>query len=173
MGLSSEDSADVLQDVLASLLSGIDRLRDAEALPGWLLRAAYRIALRKRTQGRRETATSDDAFWDRAVDPAPDPSDVVEQLDLALSVRAALARVGGRCAELLEALFLEEPRPSYGELAGRLSVTIGSLGPTRMRCLARLLDEIERSGIKPATRRTSSSSTPPTAVPRKPRRGTR
>jgi RNA polymerase sigma factor (sigma-70 family) len=174
MGLSTADSADVFQEVLLALLSGIHRLREPAALAGWLLRAASRIASRHRASLRREAVVADDGFWDQNPDPSPEASEIIAELESAFLVRAAIERMGSRCAQLLEALFLEEPRPSYEELSDRLGLPVGSLGPTRMRCLHKLLGELEKLGIKPARGRTSRSTAgSPTAGEPSTKRGLR
>ncbi|MBF9068612.1 hypothetical protein [Streptacidiphilus fuscans] len=53
----------------------------------------------------------------------------------AAEVRAAVALLPARCAELVGAL-LDEPTTDYGELAARLRMPRGSIGPTRSRCLS-------------------------------------
>ncbi|MFJ9517069.1 hypothetical protein ACIRPK_02195 [Kitasatospora sp. NPDC101801] len=51
------------------------------------------------------------------------------------AVRRALARLPGRCPELMTAL-AEAPELTYRQLAERLGLPRGSIGPTRSRCLA-------------------------------------
>jgi DNA-directed RNA polymerase specialized sigma24 family protein len=53
----------------------------------------------------------------------------------AAEVRAAVALLPARCAALVSAL-LDEPTTDYGELAARLRMPRGSIGPTRSRCLS-------------------------------------
>ncbi|MFF7455733.1 hypothetical protein [Kitasatospora sp. NPDC008115] len=50
-------------------------------------------------------------------------------------VREAVAALPGRCPRLIAAL-AEDPPPTYRELAHRLGMPRGSIGPTRARCLA-------------------------------------
>ena len=52
--------------------------------------------------------------------------------------------IGESCRELLFALYFDPKQPSYAEVAARLGMAVGSVGPTRIRCLERLrrvLDE--------------------------------
>ncbi|MFJ1705173.1 RNA polymerase sigma factor [Kitasatospora sp. NPDC088346] len=65
----------------------------------------------------------------------PDPALHLARAELHRAVRRALAALPGRCPELLAAL-AESPELTYRQLAGRLGVPRGSLGPTRSRCLA-------------------------------------
>ncbi|WP_051944309.1 hypothetical protein [Streptacidiphilus rugosus] len=66
---------------------------------------------------------------------APCPETLLLQRERAAQVRAAVARLPARCAALLGAL-LDGPPADYAELAVRLRMPRGSLGPTRSRCLA-------------------------------------
>jgi DNA-directed RNA polymerase specialized sigma24 family protein len=58
----------------------------------------------------------------------------------------AAQRLPGRCRQLLRIL-MASPPPSYAEVAAALDVPIGSIGPTRARCLERLRQELT-GGIK-------------------------
>ncbi len=61
-------------------------------------------------------------------------------------VREALSRLAPRCRELLGALYQEEPTP-YAELAERLGLPLGAIGPNRARCLERLRKMMEEEGF--------------------------
>ncbi|HTR98023.1 MAG TPA: hypothetical protein VMH61_08980, partial [Candidatus Acidoferrales bacterium] len=47
-----------------------------------------------------------------------------------------------RCQRLLRALYYEDPPPAYADLARRLGVPVGSLGPTRARCMEKLRERL-------------------------------
>jgi len=53
----------------------------------------------------------------------------------------ALDRLSARCRELLRVL-MASPPPSYAEVAAALGLPLGSIGPTRARCLQRLREEV-------------------------------
>ena len=55
----------------------------------------------------------------------------------------SLNRLGGRCRQLLLALYFDPAEPSYAEVAARLNMPVGSIGPTRARCLAKLKTLLE------------------------------
>ena len=57
--------------------------------------------------------------------------------------RLALVELGGRCQTLLELLYQTDPPPSYAEIAARLQVSVGAIGPTRARCLQKLKKLLE------------------------------
>ncbi|HET7273519.1 MAG TPA: hypothetical protein VFI90_20795, partial [Rubrobacter sp.] len=62
----------------------------------------------------------------------------VEQWELSEWLDHGLLLVGEPCKNLLSALYLDPEQPSYAQVAGRLGMAIGSIGPTRIRCLKRL-----------------------------------
>jgi len=137
--LPEEDLGDVFQDVFTALVRGLPRLRDARALVRWLASTTDRVALATALRRRRERAMSTDPEGLEAL-PADEPwigTDLEVHEEQAL-VRLALGGLSERCRVLLEALYYEDPPPSYAELSRRLGVPIGSLGPTRARCFERL-----------------------------------
>ena len=62
----------------------------------------------------------------------------------AQAVREALARLPWRWQRLLE-LLMADPPASYAEISDQLGLPVGSIGPTRGRCLARLRDLLQAS----------------------------
>ena len=56
----------------------------------------------------------------------------------------ALDVVPERCRALLQALYFSEEEPSYADVAQRLGIPIGSIGPTRARCLSAMREALER-----------------------------
>ena len=135
-GLFGDDADEVFQTTWIQLHKHLAHIREPKSLPGWIARTASREAWRVGRR-RNEVCDPDDAP-ERVHGEVPD--DVAERLERAQLVRDALGRLDARCKSLLGALFLEAHEPSYGELAARLGVPIGSLGPTRQRCLARLAE---------------------------------
>lgn len=146
-GLSEEDAADVFQDVLHAFLKGLDRIRDPEALPAWFLSTAFRTTMRRRKAAQRMTRPAAPTFWDQIPDPAPDPAQALAHVQEAAVVYEAVARLRLPCRRFLSVLFLEDPGATYREVAERLRIPVGSLGPTRKRCLAQLLAVLEKRGI--------------------------
>jgi RNA polymerase sigma factor (sigma-70 family) len=97
---------------------------------GWLRRAVRAEVRRTRRTVRREQPY--------ATDPADDAERGPEQLALAAArhraLREAVHRLPGRCSRLLQALLSPEDL-TYREIAGKLGISQGSLGPERSRCL--------------------------------------
>jgi RNA polymerase sigma factor (sigma-70 family) len=149
-GLPPEAAADVFQDTLMALLRGLSRLRDPRALPRWLTRTAYRLSRDQQRKDRRAGRPQAEEFWAAIADSRPGIEEEMVRLEAAGRVMAALPQLSSRCQSLLSALFLEDSSPSYGELARRLGSPIGSLGPTRRRCLEALLQLLADSETAPS-----------------------
>jgi RNA polymerase sigma factor (sigma-70 family) len=135
--LSGPDAADVGQNVWLRLVEQLDRLRDPAALPGWLVTTTQRECCQfVRTARRRHV-----------LERVPDADDilgqtgVVEQELLAVELGAALR--GAFCQlppghQQLISLLIQDPPVPYAEISARLGIPVGSIGPTRSRCLNRL-----------------------------------
>lgn len=136
-GLSAEDAADVTQTTFVSLIDSLDRIRDEERLPSWLMTVARRQAWRVRNLSRRQVDL--DALPEDSVDPLAGWDEVVTLHD-------ALAELGGTCRDLLEALYFEPESPSYAEVAERFGRSIGGIGPLRGRCLEKLRVILDSEG---------------------------
>lgn len=146
MGLDEHDAADVFQTVFERLHRHLPTLKDASRLRAWVVTTARREALLQRQRGRRMVsmtlAEGDDddgrGEWDIA-DEAPLPDQRLQTLEQADRLRLALEQLEPRNRALIELLFCdEEQRLPYDEVARRLGMPVGSLGPTRQRCLDRL-----------------------------------
>ena len=142
--LSDEDMSDVFQDVFAALVKGLPRLRDARTLVRWLSSTTDRMARTTALRRRRERSlTADDpgVIERRAADDAPVGSEL-EQVERQAMVRLAFSALPERCRRLLSALYYEDPAPAYADLARRLGLPVGSLGPTRARCMEKLREHL-------------------------------
>jgi RNA polymerase sigma factor (sigma-70 family) len=144
-GLASEEADDVFQDTFARLLAALPTLRDRSRVRAWLVTTARRLTVD--TTRRRRGIEDGETVLERAADPAPDIDEVIAALEERHRVRVALGRLDERCRRLLELLYGSsagsEPA-SYRDIAGRLDMPVGSIGPTRARCLTKLLRQYER-----------------------------
>lgn len=140
LGLGHEDSLDVFQNTWSTALEELSRLRDPQAFPAWIGRVARHQAMRvRRGYGIARKHAPNLALED--VDETL-PDEALSKLEDRSRVRGALGRIGDRCRELLALLYEADPSPSYEEIGRRLSMRIGSIGPTRARCLAKLMEEM-------------------------------
>lgn len=150
MGLSDTDAEEVFQATWLALFEQIALIRQPGALGSWIITTAQRQCWRvqRRAQRRREQ-TGLEAQAAELPAGGPAPAELAESLERQALVREALAELRPRCRDLLERLFLEvgegagPEASSYAEIARDLRMPVGSIGPTRGRCLqelARLLE---------------------------------
>jgi RNA polymerase sigma factor (sigma-70 family) len=135
-GLSSGDAEDVMQTVWLRLLAHLDDIRTSAALTGWLVVTARREAWRVRAAGRKQVPAGSEAL-DTLPDQGTGPQDQVLIDDQRRTMWVAIAQLSERCQELLRVVAFV-PRPDYSAVAAELGMPIGSVGPTRGRCLAKL-----------------------------------
>lgn len=135
-GLSSSDAEDVLQTVWLRLVAHLDDIRDSRALTGWLVTTARREAWRVRAAERRQLP-ADHELFDALPDQSPGSEERVIAGDQRRTLWAAFRRLSARCQELLRIIAFV-PRPDYAAVAATLGMPVGSIGPTRGRCLAKL-----------------------------------
>ncbi|MCB9913801.1 MAG: sigma-70 family RNA polymerase sigma factor [Planctomycetes bacterium] len=141
-GLSDADVDDVVQATWVQLLRHAPLIREPRSLPAWVLTTVSRETWR--VKGGRRTVTL--VAEEDETQAEGDPLDDLARLEAAQLVRDGLSRLGEPCRGLLGALFLRQPAPSYADLADELGIAVGSIGPTRQRCLARLAADLERHG---------------------------
>jgi RNA polymerase sigma factor (sigma-70 family) len=146
-GLDDGAAADVFQTCFQRLFEHLDRLDDASRVRAWLVTTAKRETLRLLERAQRmplaEAATG--AHDDGAEDPlarVPDPAPLQDAQLSALQehdrLRQAVDRLDPRARQFIELLFLQDEPLPYSEIAARLGIPEGSIGPTRARCLAKL-----------------------------------
>lgn len=140
-GLDREVAVDVFQQVWLELHRSIDRIRDAKALPRWLIVSTRRLSYKLAAAGNRTV----DGVLDEMVDPAALPDATVEDLDRTRWIEQGLQRLGDPCAKLLRLLFLHPRELPYQDIARRTGLAVGSIGPIRARCLTRLRRLLEAS----------------------------
>jgi RNA polymerase sigma factor (sigma-70 family) len=136
--LSRPDTDDVGQGVWLMLVENIRSLRDPAALPGWLATTTRNECLRVLRTARRYDPGGLPA--DDLMTPESDERAVEEDLieaELNVALRAAFAELGEACHKLLS-LLIQDPPPSYADVSSALGMPVGSIGPTRARCVAQL-----------------------------------
>jgi RNA polymerase sigma factor (sigma-70 family) len=117
------------------LFESMSRIRQPECVAGWIRSVTRNECLRKLRKHRQEIPSADEAaFAGDSVDEVDGPILAHERRE---ALRRALAGLPGRGRVLLETL-LEQPGLTYEALALQLDMPVGSIGPTRQRCLSRL-----------------------------------
>jgi len=135
-GLSQGDAEDVLQTVWMRLITHLDGIHDAGALTGWLVTTTKRESWRVRAAGRKQLPADQDVFADLP-DKGPGSEEQVMLEDQRRELWAAIGMLSRRCQELLRIMAFA-PRADYATVAAALGMRVGSIGPTRGRCLAKL-----------------------------------
>lgn len=143
--LSRDDAADVAQTTWLRLVENLDRIREPERLGAWLATTARRESLRKLRLGARERPSDEPDLFEAPADNPIDRHLIQRERDGALW--DAFSRLSDRCKTLLRMLVAEQ-EPSYEEISAALEMPIGSVGPTRMRCLDRLQQRVARVGLQ-------------------------
>jgi len=136
--LTESDADDVRQNTWLRLVEHLEYIREPRALPGWIVTTTRNEALRV-LSARRRVEPVDPQVDDR-LDPIND-EDLATNLLLTerrQAVRAGLAELRSEHRELL--LLVSDPEISYRQISRRLGMPIGSIGPTRARCLQKLKD---------------------------------
>jgi len=144
-GLDEDAAADVFQRVFTTLFEHLDRVDQPDRLSAWLVTVARRESWRivRREMGGRVPL---DELSADIPDDAPPAVDVVVRMEEQHALRTALAGLQPRCRDLLWLLFYSpEPLP-YAQVAARLGIAEGSIGPIRGRCLERLRELLSTHG---------------------------
>ena len=145
--LSSSDAADVVQTTWLRLVEHLDRIRDPQRVGSWLATTARNESLAVIRKAKRAMPT-DDTYLDVADPAAPAVDQRVLDAERDRSLLRALALLSERCSRLLRIL-MASPPPSYDEVGAALDMPIGSIGPTRARCLDKLRQVLPEVGINP------------------------
>jgi RNA polymerase sigma factor (sigma-70 family) len=135
--LVESDANDVAQATWLRLLEHIHRLEYPARVGSWLATTARNECLRSLAARKKVVLVQDDVALkdDVADEPAVDERLLADER--AQAVREAMSRLPWRWQRLLEML-MSDPPVSYAEISDELGLPIGSIGPTRGRCLARL-----------------------------------
>jgi len=133
--LRGADAEDVGQSVWLHLVDHLDQVRDPAALPGWLATTARRECIRVvRGQHDAGPVPSAENTSDEQVATAEEELLAAERH---AALRGALMGLPPFCQQLI-ALLIEDPPVPYAEISARLGIPVGSIGPSRRRCLDKL-----------------------------------
>jgi RNA polymerase sigma factor (sigma-70 family) len=137
-GLDPYQADDVAQETWLRLYRNLDTVRDPFSLGAWIETTARRESLRALVGRRREELTGDEVGVDQ---PVLDDADDAELEERKSALAHGLSKLNSRQRALMESL-LAEPAPSYADVSTRIGIPIGSIGPTRGRCVKRLRQEL-------------------------------
>jgi RNA polymerase sigma factor (sigma-70 family) len=145
--MSPEDAADIFQAVWLELYNELPRLRQPNAVRGWLATVAanqcYRWKMKRRKQGEVTESEIDlESLPGGAETPAWQ-----EEMEREQTLREAVLRLPARCQTMVHLLFYADPPLPYSEVARKLGLAEGSIGFIRGRCLQKLKRSLEELGF--------------------------
>jgi RNA polymerase sigma factor (sigma-70 family) len=142
-GLSRDLASDILQEVFTTLFVKLDSLEKPEFLRAWLVTTTRHKTIhliQRETRGKPRFIDHDEgeiAF--QIPDRTPLADARLIQLERENQIENAFGEIDVRCRRLLTMLYLETEQIPYAEIAELLDIPLGSIGPTRARCLQKLL----------------------------------
>ena len=155
-GLTADDAADVTQITFTILLQQLNTLPENLRLAPWLATVARRHTWRVLARHRREAVNPEaDLAGNETLGGNVDDS---EQWELAEWLNYGLSLLDERCRRPLLALYFDSEQPSYADIAVHLNMPVGSIGPTRARCLEQMKQGLGRVETPPAAEKVKSVS---------------
>ncbi|MGH8883931.1 MAG: RNA polymerase sigma factor [Egibacteraceae bacterium] len=147
--LGHADAADVVQVTWTRLVENLDRIHNPEHVGAWLATTARRECLRVLHHAGRAQPMEEppELPTPHRADSGPEVAVLTSERDALL--RRAMRELSPRCQRLLGVLMASE-QPSYAEVSASLELPIGSIGPTRARCLDCLRRHASRLGLADA-----------------------
>jgi RNA polymerase sigma factor (sigma-70 family) len=145
-GLGSADAGEVSQTTWLKLFEHLDSILHPERVGAWLATTARRESLRLlRMRDRLSMVSTDlEASVDLSVEEPQGKAVMQQERDQLL--HRAFARLPAR-AQVLLTMLSREPAMSYQEVSLALAMPIGSIGPTRARCLDTLRHHAAALGL--------------------------
>ncbi|MGO2933585.1 RNA polymerase sigma factor [Microbacterium sp.] len=143
-GVDRALAEDVVQSTWLTLVRSHEKIADFRAISGWLTTTARREAWKVSTRHRRADAVADELL--EPLLPAQESAESeVAASDESRRLWTAVAALDERCRRLLRVVAFED-RPDYATLATQLEMPVGSIGPTRRRCLVKLRTRLTLDG---------------------------
>ena len=144
-GLNEDQASEVFQEVFVTLFQKMNEINEPDRLHAWLVttarRKTWRLLSKERSVQSTQAGEDDEALV--VVDDSPLPDEALVRLEEQHRVRTALTGLDARCQKLITMLYYQAEPPPYSEVAAVLGTPEGSVGPTRARCLKKLLKLLE------------------------------
>jgi RNA polymerase sigma factor (sigma-70 family) len=154
--LIESDAADVAQVTWLRLLEHIDGIEHPERVGSWLAATARHECLRSLAASKRVVLGHEEGALDGIAAPEPELDEGLLAAERAQTVRTALSCLPPHWRQLIE-LLMADPPVSYAEISDQLGLPVGSIGPTRARCLAKLRKHLQATERKAPARRATTS----------------
>jgi RNA polymerase sigma factor (sigma-70 family) len=134
--LDRQSAEDVIQTAWLALVKSADSITEPQAVVQWLIVSARRESWRVVKKQDRVDPTDFDG--DDLLTPVREtPEDLVLRNDSDSRLWQHILQLSDRCRALLRVIAFAD-RPDYAAVADALGMPVGSIGPTRGRCLAKL-----------------------------------
>jgi RNA polymerase sigma factor (sigma-70 family) len=133
MGLNHADAGEVVQVAWLRLVEALDTVRQPEYVGSWLATTVRRecIAVLRRNTREQVSALTE---WQDVADASGELDEALLREERDAALWRAFGRLRPACQALLRVL-MADPRPSYVEVSSALGIPVGSIGPSRQRCL--------------------------------------
>ena len=132
--LAQQDTEDVFQEVFARAFERLPELRSDDSVRPWLAQLTRRLCIDRLRLLTRDAPS----------DAEPDESeidDALATLDDAMTVRAALDKIGDPCREILDRFFARDE--SYRTIGDALQIPAGTIASRISRCLEKVRSELD------------------------------
>ena len=137
-GVSRPCAEDVVQNTWLKLVEHAPSIADPQSVLKWLITTAKRDAWTACHRARREEpGTAEDVRERESDERSPSPEGAVLAADEGSLLWTHFQALPERCRTLLRTIAFAD-RPDYAHVAEALGMPVGSIGPTRGRCLAKL-----------------------------------
>lgn len=143
-GLEKELAEDVVQTTWLTLVRRHETIADPQAVAAWLTTTARREAWRVSRVGNRAIPLGDEVIEARIPHQKAAETEVVTN-DEQDRLWAYVSQLSPRCQRLMRIVAFDD-RPDYAGIAQELDMPIGSIGPTRGRCLDKLKTLLTKDG---------------------------
>ncbi len=135
-GLGREEAQDVVQTTWLALVRSRDGVKDPRTVVAWLTTTARRESWRVVKADGRASPTDDEEL--ERLGDSGEPAEIVAEQRLEYDrLWRAVEALSERCRRLVRVIAFAE-RPDYGRISAELGMPVGSIGPTRGRCLEKL-----------------------------------
>ncbi|MEZ5307493.1 MAG: sigma-70 family RNA polymerase sigma factor [Pyrinomonadaceae bacterium] len=143
-GVDTDAASDVLQDVFVTLFRKIETLESPEYVRAWLITTTRHKTInliQRHLKVRPDQMPEDvDGRMSEPPDLSATPEELLLETETERQIESALEALDERCRRLLGLLYLCENTLSYDEVARSMEMPVGSIGPTRARCVAKLVE---------------------------------
>jgi RNA polymerase sigma factor (sigma-70 family) len=144
--LNASDVAELQQTTWLRLVENLHRIEQPERVGGWLATTARRESLQLLRRSSKYHGGADQMLANMPDKHLPDPDSGPIAEEREAVVRAAWERLKPRCQQLLSLLVSDDPM-GYKDLSQLLKMPVGSIGPTRARCLEHLRRLVAEEGL--------------------------